>query len=186
MKKGYMLLLLPMTLLLSGCGNTTINTNNNDGLNKIEIYDEEKGFKTTFSYDESVNYSKVEKDDEDDITAYEFINDDLDVEIQMFYVDLDYATYNNIQLSHKNEVNYKEYAFNNFDGYTFGQLDEELDLYIILNDDKEKKNYNLLYVTINRMDQDEKIVVREVFDEKELQALFDTIDFEIVNNKNKK
>lgn len=182
MKKRYILLLLPLILILSGCGSNNVNSTDNNTLNKIELYDEEKGFKTTFSYDENVHYSDVEKDDEDDMVAYEFDNDDLDVELQMFYLSIDYDTYNNLLASHTKDINFKKYVFNNFDGYTFGNLNEELELYIILNDNKKDHMYNLLYTIISRMDQDEKIIVRDVFNGKELQALFDSTTFEIVNN----
>lgn len=189
MNKKYILILLPLILLLVGCGNNNVvNNNSNVDSDKksIELIDEKKGLKTTLFYDNNIAYSQVDVDseraNEGESIAIEFDNDSLDVEIDAFYMSSTFDEYNAYETKYSNDDNYSKVRFNVFDGFTYGNSDDELNMLVILRSNRKEKKYDLLKVTISRLDDDEKVIVSEVFKGKELQDLFGSLRFEVISN----
>ena len=80
MKRLWILLILPLILLVTGCNDTTIKEDNKG--NKIEITDKGKEIKTTFTYDKKIGFSEISTYNNDSPTI-EFDCVKLDVDFQM-------------------------------------------------------------------------------------------------------
>ncbi len=184
MKKYLILLLIPILLIsLTACGNN--NTNNTKDKKAIILEDTKLGLKTTFSYDEKDNYTDIEYSDEGASKEVEFANDDLDAEFQMYYNTISDTSYNANKTTRSNQKYYKEYKFGKYKAYAYSEYSNNIKLNILLKEN-ENKMYDVLFVSIDRLDSDESIVMAELLDSDELQAFFKTIEFEKTSNKQQK
>ena len=74
---------------------------------------------------------------------------------------------------------YKEYKFGKYEAYAYGEYSSGIYLNILLDVDKTE-TAKILFVSIDRIDTDENIVVADVLDKK-ISKLFDTIEVEYID-----
>ena len=174
-KKLVVLLFLSILLFTSGCGNATIQKR--EEISKIEIIDTENGFYTSFNDNKKLGFSKVETYDQGAKVSIEFDSIDLDVDFAMSYMNLETVSYKETQKNNSNKNYYKEFTFGKYKAYAYGDSSDSVTMNILLNNNKETNISNILVVTMNRLDTDEKVNIAEVLEEKELQEFFQTISF---------
>lgn len=180
MKKKYLLLLLIPALLLviTGCGKEEKNEKKESQTKTIELADSKLGFKTTFTVDKNANYTDIEVDKESGASAeLEFKNDDLDLEFEMYYNTMRTATYNDSKETRSAQKYYKEYKFGKYEAYAYGEYGSGLYLNILL-DVEDNDMADVLFVSIDREDSNEDIIVADVVADKEVQKLFNSMKFE--------
>lgn len=182
MKKKLLLLLLivpALLLVLTGCDKKEQKKESvKKDTKTIELKDEKFGYKTIFTYDKNLNYSDVEIDTESGrTTEIEFENEEQDLEYQMYYTDMRTATYEETQKIRSNQKYYKEYVFGKYKAYAYGEYGSSLQLNILIDTDKEKDMAKILFVSIDRQDSNEDIVVADVVDTK-VQDFFNSMKVE--------
>lgn len=178
MKKKILLLLVlvpALMLVLTGCEKKTENTKKDDR-KTIELSDEKLGFKTTFKYDKKENYSDIKQETGGASNSITFKNEDLDVKFEMYYNKMRKATYNSSKDTRSKQKYYKEYKLGKYEAYAYGEYDDGLYLNIIL--DTEDEDVDVLFVSIDRIDNNKEVIISDVFVDKKLQDLFKTINFE--------
>ena len=75
-----------------------------------------------------------------------------------------------------NKKYYKEYKLNGHKAYVYSDYDDQLYLIIELKEDKNGTLYQL-FVSLERDDNDEDVIVYNVFTQEALQDFFNSIDF---------
>ena len=181
-KKLLLLFIIPALLLfITGCDKkeekpeVTTKT--------IELTDNKLGFKTTFTYNSDLNYSKVKEDDSGASKAIDFYNEDLDVNFEMYYNTISSNLYKSVKESRNEQKYYKEYKFGDYEAYAYGNYENGLYLNILLSTE-ENGMVNLLFVSIDRIDNNEEAIVSEIVAGKEVQELLNTIKFEKIEKAN--
>lgn len=170
MKKILILLLVPFLLLcLTGCGK-----------NELILEDAKLGFKTTFTYSGKDTYTDIEYDDEGASRELTFESKDLDAEFEMYYNTITDTSYKLSQDIRKNQKYYKEYTFNGYKAYSYSEYPDNIKLNIILNEN-DNKMYDVLFVSIDRADNNKNVIMQDVLDQKEVQNLFNSMKFEKVD-----
>ena len=177
-KKILLLLLIPVVLfMMTGCGETHEKGTKDKKLTKtIELSDSKLGFTTTFTYDAEEKYSDVEEDDSGKSTAIEFKNEELDVSFNMYYTTMKDTTYNETEKARSKQKFYKHYKFGDYEGYVYSEYEDKANLNILLGIDEDKVA-EVLFVSIERIDVDESVIVPKLLEEKELQAFFKSMEF---------
>lgn len=169
-KKLFILLLIPtFVLVLTACGNSK---------KTIELTDENLGYKTTFTYEKDKDYSEVKENADGASKEISFESKSLDLEFEMYYNTTGTKTFDSIKKGRSEKKYYKEYKFGNYQAYAYGDYDDGLYLNIILDEDKEKNEYAVLFVSIEREDNNRDVIVADVVADKEVQALFNSLKFE--------
>lgn len=170
MKKKFLIILLvpALLLVLTGCSNNK---------KTIELEDTKLGLKTTFTYDEKENYTDIEYDDAGASKELEFENKNLDAEFQMYYVNMSDTSYKLSQSTRKAQKYYKEYTFNGYKGYAYSEYPDNIKLNILLKEN-DNKMYDVLFVSIDRIDNDNKVIMLDVLNKDEVQKFFNSMKFE--------
>ncbi len=180
-KKLLLLLLVPALLLvLTGCDKKETKKEPVESNTKtIELTDENFGYKTTFTYNKNENYSDIEVDTESGrTTQIEFENEALDVEYEMYYTDMTTASYENTQKTRSAQKYYKEYTFGEYKAYAYGEYGSSLQLNILIDTDKEKDMAKILFVSIDRLDTNQDVVVSDVVADTKVQDFFNSMKVE--------
>ena len=180
-KKLLLLLLVPALLLvLTGCEKKetkkeTVKSNTKT----IELADKTFGYKTTFTYDKKDNYSDIETDTESGrTTQIEFENEELDLEYEMYYTDMRTTTYEETQKTRSAQKYYKEYTFGDYKAYAYGEYGSSLQLNILIDTDKETDMAKILFVSIDRLDTNQDIIVSDVVADTKVQDFFNSMKVE--------
>lgn len=170
MKKKYLLiLLLPLfILLLTGCGEKK------DTTKTIPLIDPAFGYATTFKYEANENFSDVKKIEGGASQEIEFENEDLDVEFQMYYTKMSKTSYDRSKEIRSAQKYYKEYKFGKYEAYAYGEYADKINLNILLGVDSTE-TAKLIFVEINRIDTNDKVIVADVLD-KDLNKFFNSIE----------
>ena len=178
-KKIWLLLIIPTLLLLvTGCGKTNIDNKKVDNTKKIVLKDAGFGYKTTFSYDSKEKYSEVEEDkDSGRSTQITFDNEELDIQFEMYYTDMTSSSYKTTQNARSNQKYYKEYKFGDYEAYAYGEYSSGLYINVLLETD-DKDMAKILFISIDRLDADQSIVVADVVADTKVQELLNSIKFE--------
>lgn len=163
-------LLIVIVLLLS----VFIITGCEEEKEKISLVDPVFGYETVFKYDKKDNFSNIKKDDSGVSKSITFENKDLDVEFQMYYTRLLKKSYDISKETRSKQKYYKEYKFGKYEAYAYGESSSGLYLNILLGVDKTE-TAKALFVSIDRIDSNQNIVVGEVLD-KYLIKFFNTIE----------
>lgn len=173
-KKLLLILLLPVfILLLTGCGKKESTTKT------IPLIDSVFGYATTFNYDVSENYSGVTKKEGGASKEIEFKNEDLDVSFQMYYTRMSKTSYDRSKEVRSAQKYYKEYKFGKYDAYAYGEYADGIYLNILIDVDSTE-TAKILFVSIDRLDTNDSVVVADVLD-KDLKKFFNTIKVESVD-----
>ncbi len=177
-KKIILLLLIVVVLFMTtGCGKTHEEGAKEKKLTKtIELSDSNLGFTTTFTYDAEEKYSDVEEKDGGKSTEIVFKNEELDVTFDMYYTTMRDTTYNETEKARSKQKYYKHYKFGDYEGYTYSEYEDKANLNILLGID-EDKNAEVLFVSIDRIDTDESVIVPELLEKKKLKEFFKSIEF---------
>lgn len=178
-KKILIILFLIPILLISttSCGNNRSNKNKE----KIEFKDEESGYITNLYYNKKDNFSDISQRISKP-TTLSFTNKDLNVEFLMSYSKYNNNIYKNTKKSRKEQKYFQEYKFGKYEAYTYGNYDERLNMIILL--DNSKKNGEIdLNITITRIEDKNKTIVKEVVDSDTIQNFLKSIDFKIEKKK---
>lgn len=166
MKKLLLLIIFIIPILLiTGCEKEK---------EKISLTDPVFGYETVFSYEKGENYSNVKKEEGGASNEITFENKDLDVEFQMYYTKMTKSSYDRSQEVRKNQKYYKEYKFNKYKAYAYGEYTSGIYLNILLGVDSTD-TAKVLFVSIDRLDTNEDVVVSKVLD-KELKEFFNSIE----------
>lgn len=167
------IIIIPI-LLLTGCLN---DKEEEVELKSIELFDKEYGFKTTFKYDSSLTVSDIDVDDENKSREISFEIKELDIDVDMYYTDSSKKLADSVKEDRSNKKYYKEYKFNGHNAYVYSDYDDQLYLIIELKEDKNGTLYQL-FVSLERDDNDEDVIVYNVFTQEALQDFFNSIEFE--------
>lgn len=166
-KKLLFVLLLPVfILLLTGC-------EEKDTRKSITLTDPVFGYETVFKYNENENYSEVKTDESGASKEITFENPDLDVEFDMYYTKMSKSSYDRSKEVRSKQKYYKEYKFGEFDAYAYGEYSSGIYLNILLDVDSTEMA-KILFVSIDRLDTNEDVVVSKLLD-KELKDFFNSI-----------
>lgn len=148
----------------------------------LEIYDAETGYKTTFKYPARKEY-KVEKVDKKTGVFQKviFTNEAKNVKFELYYYETSNSLYEINKTLRANNDNYKEYTFNKYaaDSFTSGNV---LQSDILLNKDENERNL-VLYIYMQKINDEIETDMNEVFNSKEVQKILNTIKFEQVEVK---
>ena len=167
-KKVLLILLLPIILLgLTGCGEKQ------DNRKSISLIDPVFGYETTFKYDPQEKFSDVKKEEGGASKEITFKNEDLDVEFQMYYTKMMKSSYDRSKETRSNQKYFKEYKFGKYKAYAYGEYSSGIYLNILIGVDKTETAH-ILFVSIDRLDNNENIVVADVLD-KQLKEFFNSI-----------
>ena len=177
-RKLLLLLLIPVLLLgITACGSKS-DDKQKDTKKEIVLQDTNLGFKTTFTYKEGEGYSDVEVDkDTGASTQIEFDNEKLDLDFQMYYNTMRISSYRTSQNNRSGQKYYKEYKFNNYEAYAYSEYDSKVYLNILLKVE-EDDTADVLFISIDRIDDNKDIIVADVVAGKKVQKLLNTIKFE--------
>ena len=186
MKKKLLLLLFmipALLLVVTGCNKEEKKDNTKKKETKtIELSDIKFGYKTTFTYDASENYSDVKTDTESGrTTEIEFDNEELDVEFQMYYTDMRSTTYQNTQENRSKQKYYKEYKFGKYKAYAYGEYSSSLNLNILIDTDKDTDMAKIIFIAIHREDTNEEVVMADVVNDTKIQDLLNSIKVEKIS-----
>lgn len=160
-----LIILLVPVLLLTGCGK--------EEKEKITLTDPVFGYQTTFSYDKKENFSNIKTEDGGASKAITFENKDLDVEFQMYYTKMMKSSYDKSKETRANQKYYKEYNYGKYKAYAYGEYSSGIYLNILIDVDSTD-TAKILFISIDRLDTNENIVVADVLD-KELKEFFNSI-----------
>ena len=176
-KKILLLLLIPLLLLVTtACDKTHEGEAKDKKLTKtIELSDSKLGFTTTFTYDAEEKFTDVEEQTGGASKEITFVNKDLDVSFDMYYNTMRTASYNDSEKSRSTQKYYKEYKFGDYEAYAYGNYDDGIYLNILLGIDEDDMA-EVLFVSIERLDNDQDVIVSNVLDEK-LQDFFNSMEF---------
>ena len=169
MKRYYILLLLMLVLAvltLTGCTKTKT----------ITLEDENFGLKTTFTYDAKEKYTEPEDVTQGASKEIAFKNEDLDLEFEMYYTHMNKSNYDKSKQSRSLQKYYKEYKFGEYDAYVYGNYDSSVYLNILLNEENDE--VDSLFVSIDRIDNNQEIKVSNVVADQKVQDFFGSIQFE--------
>ena len=164
MKKYLILLLIPLLVLVTAC-------TKNEG-KQLKLVDSKFGT-TTFTIDDT--YTDVEEEKDGASTEISFENESLDLEYEMYYNRIRKATYKSSKETRSKQKYYKEYTFGDYKGYAYGEYESGLYMNIILAEDEE--DYIILFVSLDRNDNDIEKVVAEIVEEKPTQDFFKSMKF---------
>lgn len=171
-----LLLIMPLLLITTACDKTHEGETKDKKITKtIELSDSKLGFTTTFTYDAEEKFSDVEEKTGGASNEISFENEDLDVSFQMYYNTMRTTTYNDSEKSRSEQKYYKEYTFGDYEAYAYGEYDDNVYLNILLGIDEDDMA-EVLFVSIDRMDNDKDVVVAEVLENK-LQDFFNSMEF---------
>lgn len=174
MKKKLLLCLLLIPALLvvvTGCGNKKEVVEQRN----IELTDKDFGYSTVFTFAKEENYTEPEEDHGGRTTEITFKNEDLDVSFEMYYTDMRTTTYKDSQKTRSEQKYYKEYKFGDYEAYAYGNYSSGLYLNILIDTDKEKDMAKVLFVSIDRLDVNEEVVVADVLAGEKLQEFFNSM-----------
>ena len=177
MNKKYLILLLliPLLLITTACDKTHEGKSKDKKLTKtIELVDSNLGFNTTFTYDAEEKYSDVVEEEGGASKEISFKNEEYDVTFQMYYTSMLTTTYNETEKTRSQQTYYKEYKFGDYEAYAYSEYPDRINLNILLG--IEEDTAEVLFVSIERIDTNEEVVVPTVLDEK-LQKFFNTLEF---------
>lgn len=167
-KKLLLILLLPIVMIgLTGCGE------NKNTKKSILLSDPVFGYETSFKYDGKESFSGIKNNLDGTSTSLEFKNEELDVEFQMYYTRMMKNSYDESKKIRSKQKYYKEYKFGKYEAYSYGEYTSGLYLNILLDDYNETAK--VLFVSIDRIDTNQNVVVADVLDKK-LVKFFDTIE----------
>ena len=176
MKKLFIfltILVIPV-LLITGCGKKE--NNKTSDLKTIELADDGFKLKTTFKYDPSLTISDIEYDDEGKSKELEFTIDELDLDFQMYYTESSKEISEDLKTSRSGKKYFKDFNFNKYNAYSYGDYDDKLDLNIDLVNDTSKNTVTKLFVSIDSNNTD--TIVYDVFTQNTLQEFFNSIEVE--------
>lgn len=175
MKKKLLLILLIVlsVFAVTGCGKEKVKK---EEKKTIVLKDSKKGYKTTFTYNKDENYTDLKEDESGASTEITFKNEDKDVEFQMYYNTITDKSYEYNKEGRSKQKYYKEVKVGKYEGYVYGEYGSGLYLILKLEENKDTLDV-LLFVSIDRLDTNEDVVVADVFD-KDLKDFFNSVKFE--------
>ena len=174
MKKILLLVLLfPIIILgLTGC------KEKKDNRKSISLIDPVFGYETVFKYDQKENFSNLKTNEGGVSKEITFENEELDVSFQMYYTKLMKSSYDKSKEVRSKQKYYKEYKFNKYEAYSYGDYTSGIYLNILIDIDSTD-TAKILFVSIDRLDSNQNIIVADVLN-KELKDFFNSIEvFEI-------
>ena len=172
-KKLLFILLLPVfILLLTGC-------EEEDNRKTISLTDPAFGYITTFKYNPEENYSEAKYEEGGLSKRITFENKDLDVQFDMYYTRMSKTSYDQSKKIRSKQKYYKEYKFGEYEAYAYGESSSGINLNLLIGVDGYK-DAHILFIAIDRLDTNEKVVVANLLD-KELKDFFNSIEIESVD-----
>ena len=174
-KKLLLILVLVLSVFaITGCGKKE--NKKKEETKTIILQDDKKGYKTTFTYPKTEKYSEPTKQESGASAEIDFENEDKDVEFQMYYNTITDKSYETSKETRSKQKYYKEVKAGKYEGYVYGEYSSGLYAIFKLEEDKEGLDV-LLFVSIDRLDTNEDVVVADVFD-KDLKDFFNSMKFE--------
>ncbi|MBQ3308087.1 MAG: hypothetical protein IJG68_07865 [Bacilli bacterium] len=167
MKKYLLLFLVVMLFVLTITGCASKKT--------ITLEDKELGLKTTFTYNDKEKFSEVTENEEGKSKEILFKNEDLDLEFEMYYTHMSKSSYDKSKQNRSLQKYYKEYKFGKYDAYVYGNYDSSVYLSILLNEEKDE--VDSLFVSVDRIDNNQEIKAFNVVADKTMQNFFGSIEF---------
>ena len=171
-KKIFLFLLVFVSLFtITGCSNDKEKVEESF----IKITSKDKEYYTTFK-------STIDKFVQTN-PKYNFVdNEELGIFMSFQYIEsskeaYDYAKTHNFLGYEYSKDEIKEYKWNNYSGYTFDVKEKEMNIRILLNDDKD--NSVVLSIYIGDKHTKDLNLIKD-FDSEEFQKFFNTIEF--INN----
>lgn len=167
-KKLLLVLLLPIIILgLAGC-------KKEDNRKSITLTDPVFGYQTVFKYNPKENFSEVKTEEGGISKEISFDNKDLDVEFQMYYTKMLKKSYDISKEARSKQKYFKEYKYGKYKAYAYGEYSSGVYLNILIDVDKTE-TAKVLFVSIDRIDNNDSVIVADVLD-KDLKEFFNSIE----------
>jgi len=145
----------------------------------LEIYDQKTGYKTTFKYPAKKGYS-VEKSEENTGTfpSVTFVNEEKNIKCEIYYYETSNSLFERNKSLRENSDNYKEFTINGYNGYSY-TAGLVLQSDILLKKSEDDRNL-VLYIFMEKYDEQKDGNMNEIFNSNEMQEILKTIKFEQV------
>ena len=177
-----------MMILVTGCQKGTEETKKEaqkpkteeETIKTIELVDEKLAYQTTFTYPAEEKFSNIEYYDEGASKEITFKNEELDLNFQMYYTSMTIESYKNSEEARSHQKYYKKYKFGKYEAYAYSNYESSLNMNILLKE-TDSKMAQVLFVSMERIDAKEEVVVADVVDSKKLQDFYNSIKFTSIN-----
>ena len=166
---GLICMLIVSLFTLTGCEKNE----------EIVLKDQETGYTTTFKYPESQTF-KVTEEDQDSGKFAEMTseNEANNIELEIYYFEESKHIYDDMKDSRKEDEGYKEYKWNNYEGYIYSVDEYSLYFNILLQDETEDSDAIGLFGSVDAIDYNEANTPK-AFDSEEFQNFMKSIEFKI-------
>lgn len=146
---------------------------------EIVLKDNRTGYTTIFKYPESQTFEITEEDqDSGKFASITVKNEEKNIEFEMYYYEESRNLYNTVKEDRKAEEGYKEYKWNNYEGFIYNVDDETLYFNIYLQDETEESDAICLFGSVDAIDYNEANTP-EAFESEEFQNFMNSIEFKI-------
>ena len=151
----------------------------NENKKELVLKDNKTGYTTIFKYPKSQTFEITDEDQEGGKFAEIIVkNEANNIELEMYYYEESKNLYNTIKEDRKEDEGYKEYKWNNYEGYIYNVDDESLYFSILLQDETEESDAICLFGSVDAIDYNEANTP-EAFDSEEFQNFMKSIEFKI-------
>ena len=167
---GIILMLIASLFVLTGCEKNK----------EIVLKDNKTGYTTTFKYPESQNFNIVDEDQESGTFVEMTIeNQEKNIELEMYYFEESDSSYELSKEGRKDADGYKEYKWNNYEGYIYSVDNNSLYFNVLLHKETSEDDMDIgLFGSLTSINYDESNVP-ETFDSKDFQDFMNSMEFKI-------
>ena len=182
MKKKLIIVGIVLLIIFTGCTkkeeqtDKTKKSTKSDNTEIIELLDEKRGFNVTFTYSKGEKFEDILYYDEGASKEITFKNEELDLNFQMYYTSMTIESYENSENVRSSQKYYKKYKFGKYEAYGYSNYDSSLNLNILLKKN-ENKMVDVLFVSMERIDTNEEVIVANVVNDTKLQQFYNSIQF---------
>ena len=166
---GIVIMLIASLVILTGCEKNK----------EIVLKDNNEGFVTTFKYPESQNFEVTDEDSDSGKYAQMVIeNKANNIELEIYYFEESKDSYESSKDTRKNDEGFKEYKWNNYEGYIYSVSEDSLYFNILLQDESEDDMLIGLFGSVEGIEYGEGNIV-DSFNSEEFQNFMKSIEFKI-------
>ena len=166
---GIVIMLIANLIILTGCEKNK----------EIVLKDNNEGFVTTFKYPESQAFEVTEEDNDSGKYAQMVIeNKTNNIELEIYYFEETKDSYNSSKDSRKDDEGFKEYKWNNYEGYIYSVYDDSLYFNILLQDESEDDMIIGLFGSVETIEYGEGKII-DSFESEDFQNFMKSIEFKI-------
>ena len=174
MKKKILIIGI-IIIIIAGLLIVTISNNEKE----LVLKDEKTGYITTFKYSKNQTFEITNEDkDSGKFVQMTVENKANNIELEMYYFEQSKSSYDSSKDSRKDDEGFKEYKWNNYEGYIYNVSNDSLYFNILLKDETEDNLAIGLFGSVNAIDYNEANIP-ESFNSKEFQNFMKSTKFKI-------